>query len=311
MASSQRATIEAFQQVQLYSRVAGIVKSVMVDVGDRVKRGQVLVELDAPDVELELRQKMALVQQAKAETNQAKSSVRAAQAAFEATKALVVEAEAGVKGARANHEFRKKQFERFAGLLAAKAIDQSVVDEARERLDAAQAGQSAAEAKCQVAKATVEESTAKVVRAEADVQVAEAHVAVAEAGLQRTRAQLDSATIRSPFDGVLTRRSADVGAFSPVAGQGNAKPLVIVARTDLVRIVVELPESQIAKIGTGTPATIRIDAYPNKQFEGKVSRVAVALDAKTRTLRAEIDLANAEARLLPGMTCAVTFKLEK
>src|SRR5262249_21602770 len=95
---SQPAIIEAHQQVQVYSRVAGIVKTVMVDVGDRVKQGQVLVELDAPDVELELRQKTAMVQQAKAEINQAKSSVRAAQAVFEAAKALVLEAEAGVKG---------------------------------------------------------------------------------------------------------------------------------------------------------------------------------------------------------------------
>ena len=308
---SQRATIEAFQQVQLYSRVAGIVKTVMVDVGDGVKRGQVLVELAAPDVELELRQKTALVQQAKAEINQAKSSVGAALAAFEAAKALVLEAESGVNGAKANYEFRKKQVERLKGLLNAQAIDQSIYDEARERLDAAKAGQAGSEAKWQAAKAMAEESTAKVVRAKADIRVAEAHVAVADADLQRTQALLDSAVIRAPFDGVITRRSAEVGAFSQAAGQGNAKPLVTVARTDLVRIVFEAPESLISKIGKGTPAIIRVDALPDKQFEGKVARLSPAVDPKTGTLRSEIDLPNPEARLLPGMTCTVALKLEK
>lgn len=306
------ATVEAYQQLEMYSRIAGSVKAITVDVGDRVKRGQPLIELDAPDVQLELKQKSALVQQAKAEINQAKSSVRAAQATFEATKALVVEAEAGIKGARANLEFRKKQFERLKKLLDTKAIAQETLDEAREKVDAAQAGQAASEAKWQVAQATVKESIAKVVRAEADVQVAEAHVAVAEAGLQRTQqALLDSAIVRAPFDGVVTRRFVDVGTFIQAAGQGNAKPLITVARTDLVRIVVNVPQAQIARIRPGTSATIRIDAYPGKEFESKVSRLSPAVDRQTGTLRASIDLPNSEARLLPGMSGEVTFKLRK
>ncbi len=309
----QRGVLEAYQQVGLYSRVAGIVKSVSVDVGDRVKRGQVLVELDAPDIQLELKQKMAMVEQAKAETNQARSSIRAAKAVFDASKALVLEAEAGVQGARANREARKKQVERAKGLWAAKAIDSSVRDEAQEILEAAQSGLAATEAKWQAAKATVEEATAKIVRAEADVQVALAHAAVAEADLQRTRGQLDSATIRAPFDGVIVHRAANVGAFSQAAGQINAGPLVIVARTDLFRIVFQVPESLLAKIGKGTAAIIQIDAVPNKRYEGKVSRLAASVDRQTGTVRAEIDLPNAESKvgLLPGLTCTLTFKMEK
>ena len=73
----------------------------------------------------------------------------------------------------------------------------------------------------------------------------------------------------------------------------------------------EAPESLISKIGTGTPALIRVHALPDKQFKGKVSRLSPTVDPKTRTLRAEIALPNPEARLLPGMTCTVTFRLEK
>ncbi len=277
----QRAVVRAYQTVQLYSRVAGMVKTVSVDDGDRVKRGQVLAELDAPDVELELKQKIALVQQARAETNQAKSSIRAAQAVLEAAKALVLEAEAAVQGAKASQEARQIQVERLKGLRETKGIDPSVWEEAREKLDGARSVRAAAQAKRQAAEATVEEAKAKIVRAEADVQVAMAHVAVAEADLQRTRALLDSATIRSPFDGVIVSRTAAMGTFSQAAGQINAKPLVTVARTDLLRIVFQVPEELLAKIGKGTPAIIQIDAVRNKRFEGKVSRLAASVDRQT------------------------------
>ena len=310
---SYRAHLEAYQQVKLFSRVAGIVKTVSVDVGDRVKRGQVLAELDAPDVELELKQKLAVVQQANAETDQARSSIRTAQAVLGAAKALVLEAEAGVQGAKANHELRKKQVVRFKGLFEAKAIDSSIWEEAREKLGAAQSERAAAEAKWQAAKATAEECTAKIVRAEADVRVALARVAVAEAGLQRTRALLDSATVRSPFDGVIVHRAADVGAFSQAAGQINAEPLVIVARTDLFRIVFQMPESLIDKITKGTPAIIKVDAVPSKRYEGKVARLAPSVDRTTRTVRAEIDMPSSDSRigLLPGLTCTLTLSVEK
>jgi len=307
----QPAQVEAFEQVQLVSRVAGVVKSVKVDLGDRVKRGQVLVQLEAPDVELELRQKAALLQQAKAEANRAKSSVRVAQAALEAAKALVLEAESGVKSAKANREFRKKQVERLKGLLDARSIDQAIFDEARQSLEAAQAAEAASKAKWHAVKAMVEESIAKVVRAEADVQVAEAHVVVAEVDLQRTQALLQSAQIAAPFDGVVTRLTVEVGMFSPAAGQGNTKPLLTVARTDLVRIVVQVPAVNLPLIRTGTPATVRIDALPDKKFEAKVSRLAPTLDPNARTMRVEIALPNPEGWLLPGMTGVVTFRSGK
>jgi multidrug resistance efflux pump/beta-lactamase regulating signal transducer with metallopeptidase domain len=305
--------LEAYQQVKLFSRVAGIVKTVSVDVGDRVKRGQVLAEVDAPDVELELKQHLAMVQQAKAETDRARSSIRAAQAVLDAAKALVLEAEAGVQGAKANQEARKKQVERLKGLWEAKAVDSSILEEGREKLGAAQSERAAAEAKWQAAKFTVEESTAKLVRAEADVRVALARVAVAEAGLQRTRALLDSATVRSPFDGVIVHRGGDVGAFSQAAGQINSEPLVIVARTDLFRIVFQMPESLLDKVSKGTPVIVKVHAVPNNPFEGTVARIAPSVDRTTRTVRAEIDLPNPDSRtrLLPGLSCTITLKLEK
>jgi multidrug resistance efflux pump/beta-lactamase regulating signal transducer with metallopeptidase domain len=308
---TQAAQVEAYEQVDLYSRVAGAVKDVAVDLGDRVKRGQVLLVIDGSDVELELKQKRALVDQAKAEIEVARSSVRAAQAALGAIKALVAEAEAGCQNAAATQMLRQKQLDRMKGLLDAKAIDQQIFEETREKWQAAQAAVGAAEAKLRSAKAMVEESAAKVVRAEADLNVAQARLQAVEADALRVQNLLDSTQVRAPFDGVVTRRAANVGDFAAAAGLGNAKPLVTVARSDRVRIRVEVPERNVFAINVGTPATIRIDAYVDKQFEAKVSRIGAAFNPKTGLLRVEIDLPNAESRLLPGMSGSVTFKADK
>jgi multidrug resistance efflux pump/beta-lactamase regulating signal transducer with metallopeptidase domain len=308
---TQRAEVAAYQQVDLYSRVAGVVKHVSVDMGDRVKRGQVLFEIEASDAELELKQKTALVDQAKAEIEVARSSVRAAQAALAAIKALVTEAEAGCQNAAATQIFRQKQLDRMKGLLEAKAVDQQLYEETRERFQAAQAAVAAAEAKLRSAKATVDEGAAKVVRAEADLNVALARVQAAEAAAQRSRNLVDSAQIRAPFDGVVTRRAANVGDFVPAAGQGNAKPLATVARTDLLRILVEVPERNVFAIHVGAPVTVIVDAFPYKQFDAKVSRIGADINPETRLLRIEIDLPNAEGRLLPGLTASVIFKADK
>jgi multidrug resistance efflux pump/beta-lactamase regulating signal transducer with metallopeptidase domain len=308
---TQRARVAAYQQVDLYSRVAGVVKNVSVDIGDGVKRGQALFEIEASDAELELKQKTALVDQAKAEIEVARSSVRAAQAALAAIKALVTEAEAGCQNAAATQTFRQKRLDRFKSLFEAKAVDQQLYEESREQFQAAQAAVAAAEAKLRSAKAMVDEGVAKLARAEADLNVALARVQAAEAAAQRSRNLVDAAQIRAPFDGVVTRRAVNVGDFVPAAGQGNAKPLATVTRTDLLRIVVEAPERSVLAIKVGAPVTIYVDAFPNKQFEAKVSRVGADINPETRLMRIEIDLPNADGRLLPGMSGSVTFKADQ
>lgn len=305
--NSQRVLVEAYQKVQLRSRTSGVVKAVDVDLGSRVRQGQVLVQLDVPDAELELRLKTALVKQAKAEANRAKSTVRAAQATLQSARALVQEAEASVQNTRANLELRKRELNRMMQLDNTKAVTQQEVDEVRARSLAAQAAHDASLGKYEATKAAIAENVAKVDHADAGVQVAEANLVVAEVGLQRAQAGLQSSQLLAPFDGVVTSRNVDVGTFAQAAGQGNTAPLLTIARTDVVRIVAQVPEADIAKFGANAMATIEIDALPGKKFEGKVSRVAPALDPATRTLRAEIDLRN-DGTILPGMSGTVTLK---
>lgn len=301
----------AYEEVALYARVATTVANVSVQLGERVKRGQILVELDTPDAQVELTQKTALVEQARAEIERARSSVRAAQAACAADRALTVAGEAGCKSAGSQHLFRHKQVDRLKGLLDVKAIDVQIVDEARHHLDAAQAALAAAEANLQAARARADEGAAKLDRAQADLRVAEARLRVAQADVERAQLTMQWAQVRSPIDGIVTLRGVDRYTFVSAGGSANAKPLVTVARTDRVRVVVAIADRDVPLIDPGTPVTVAIHALPGKQFDGKVSRIGASVDPTTHVMQIEIDLPNPDGRLLPGLSASVTFKSDK
>jgi multidrug efflux pump subunit AcrA (membrane-fusion protein) len=300
-----RGQVQAFEQVDLHARVSGFVEKISVDIGDRVKKGQVLAELAVPELDAELRQREAQVLQAKAGINQVHGSAKAAQAALASVKIQVQEAEVNLRSAAAWERYRALQYKTTKDLLTTKSVEQQAVDEARERYEGAKSAENSAKAKLEAAKANVEESVAKIAKVEADLKVAEAGLLVAEAGVQRAAVLRQFATIRAPFDGLVTRRTVNVGSFVPAAVNAPGPPLLSVARTDVLRIVVQIPESKLSQISVGAPMTVRIDAFPKVEFKAKVSRLAGALDPQTRTLRAEIDLPNPDGKLLPGMTATV------
>jgi multidrug resistance efflux pump/beta-lactamase regulating signal transducer with metallopeptidase domain len=304
-ALSFRGQVQAFEQVDLHARVSGFVEKVSVDIGDRVKKGQVLAELAVPELDAELRQREAQVLQAKAGINQVHGSANAARAALVSVKIQVQEAEGNLKSAQANDRYRTSQLQRMNNLFAAKSVEQQLVDEARERYEAAKSALNGAEAKLQAAKANVEASVAKIAKVDADLKVAQAGLLVAEAGAERVQVLRQFATIRAPFDGLVMRRTVYPGSFAPAAANTPGPPLLSVARTDVVRIVFQITESKLSQISIGDPMTVHIDALPGIEFKAKVFRLARALDPQSRTLRAEIDLPNRDGKLLAGMTATV------
>jgi HlyD family secretion protein len=298
---------EAFELVDLHVGVAGFIKKVNVDIGDRVKKGDVLAELSAPDLEAEYKLKLAVVEQAKAEVEVAHRSIQAARAALESAKLHILEAEAAVKSAQANLKLHATHLERMKSLLANAAIDQAMVDEATQQVEAAKAGLEAAEARLLTVKANVLESEAQVARAEAMTKVAEARVTVAKADAQRTMTAYDFTKVTAPFDGIVTRRTASTGDFAQAAANGKPQPFFVVARTDVVRMAVQVPESEVARLTIGTPAVIHFAALKDQEFKGKLTRVGGSIDRTNGTLRTEIDLPNADGKILPGMYGTVTL----
>lgn len=293
--------VEAAEQANLFAKITGYAESVQVGIGDHVKKGDVLAVLAAPELDAELRQKTALLEVAKVQVEQSKRSIDASEAALEAFKAHLEGAQADVKHARAQCDYRKTELKRLEELESAKSIDVRLVDEKRHQADAAEAAAASAEAVVQAAKADVAGGAAKVEAARADVQVAEARVVAALAKVQRAEVVLGYTKLRAPFNGVVTRRAVDPGAFvGPPAG-GKDSPLFVVARVDSVRVVVAVPETDAVRLKVGARAVVRLDALKGQEFKGKVSRTAGAIDPKTRLLRVEIDLPNPDEKLMPGM----------
>jgi multidrug efflux pump subunit AcrA (membrane-fusion protein) len=302
--------VEAAEQAELYSRIVGYVQRINVDIGDRVRKGQLLAELAVPEMEADLRRKEALLVQADAEIQHAEQLVQEARATLAGADAEVRQSELGVKQAQARLQFAQTQLARFKTLFENKSIDGSVVEEKEQQLEAVKAELALAEVKVRVAQATRESVTANRGSAEAGVKVAVARRDAARADAERQRVMVQYARILAPFDGVVTRRNVHVG---DLAGPPNPRgqPLFTVARVDMVRVIVAIPDADVARMQVGTPAVVEINALPGLKFTGAVSRMAAVLDDRDRTLRAEIDLANTDGKLLPGMFATVTLTPKK
>jgi RND family efflux transporter MFP subunit len=130
---------------------------------------------------------------------------------------------------------------------------------------------------------------------------------VARADLARAEVMVDYTRIVAPFDGIVTERNFDRGAFIRAAAEGAGEPLVKLARTDHVRVVVRIADPDVPFVHPGQPAVVKIDALGGETFAGTVSRVSGHQDRRTRTMRAEIDLPNAANLLAGGMYGAVSI----
>lgn len=294
----QPGRIEPFAQTPLLVRISGYVKSVHADIGDRVKTGQVLAELDVPEMEEELKQKQALVAQASAEVKQSEKLVAAADANVLTAAASIAEAAAARKRTLANFERWKSEVARVNSLVERKIIDEQTRDETLNQFRAAEAMREEVEAKVRSAEASKVESEAKRDKAIADVAVAKGKAGVATADEGRMNAMLRYAKIKAPFDGVVTARNVDIGHFLQ---PGKDAPLFVVTVQDRVRVFVDVPEADAAAIADKAPATVRVQSLRGREFPGAVTRSSWSLDTKSRTLRTQIDLPNSDGALRPGM----------
>lgn len=307
--TSQPAHVEPYEKADLFAKVSGYLKAVHVDIGDRVKADQVLAEIRVPELEQEQKQKEALVERAQADVEQAEASQKAAQAMVEAARKRVEQAQADIARSDAEVAFRKVEHERYQRLVAERSIQKDLADEKLNQFRAAEAAATASKAAVGTAQANVRVEDAKLVKAGADVASAQARVKVARANFQQTIVQLDYAVLKAPFDGVITRRLVDSGAFIQSATTGKSEPLFTLARVDRMRIVIDVPESECALVKIGQTAVLQVGAARGQQFAGKVARFADALDTRTRTMRAEVELDASTTALRPGMFGSVTVSL--
>lgn len=314
LVTSQPGRIEAFEETPLFAKVSGYVAEVLVDIGDPVKKDQPLVRLSVPEMQDDLQQQEALRVQAVAEVAQAKSAVVGAQAAVRSAAAKVVQAEAGTARVEAELQRWTAEHARLKQLAAARSVTEKLVDETLSQVRAAEAAKRETAAGVQAAEAAREEARVNVQKAESDTVAAEARRGVAEANLARTKTLLGYTILKAPFDGVVTQRSVDTGHYVHPPGGPTAQPLLVVCRTDVVRIFIDVPELEAERIQAGErgdKADVRVQALGNKSFAAKVTRTAWSLDPTNRSLRTEIDVPNPDGLLRPGMYAVGAIVLEE
>ena len=267
------------------------------DIGSLVHAGEVILEIDAPELEQDIVQKRSLWQQSLAEVELARSHATTAHEA-------VAAALANVDKAESERNYRLKELARLQGLAASKTIRADLVDECQNQVNATTAALKSAQAESKVV-------SSKLETAKADLTVKEARVRVAQDEYRRAQIFADFTRIRAPFDGVITSRLVDEGDFIQNSSSGQLNRLMVLACVERVRFVLHVPEREAVWVRQGIPVEIDFDAGEHLNAKASVSRLSHALDPQSRTMQVEIDLDNRDGRYFPGMYGNAKLLLQK
>ncbi|MCJ8209304.1 efflux RND transporter periplasmic adaptor subunit [Mucilaginibacter sp. RS28] len=229
-----------YQQVDLYAKTNSYVKKLLVDVGSEVHKGQLLLTLEAPEVNSQLAE--------------AKARIAQQQAIYMASKA--------------NYD-RLENTSKTPGTIAQNDLDQA---SARKGADLA-------------------------------------NVEAAKSYYKQVSANLGYLEIRAPFDGVISARNVNVGAYVGPSGKGSELPLLVLQQQRRLRLIVSIPEAYTGGLSNRDEVEFTVRSLQNQTFKAKVSRLAGALDNKLRAERLEMDVYNPEKKLLPGMYAEVHVPL--
>ncbi len=291
------ANIQAIQEFSIYARCDGFLKRRLVDIGDRVKKGQLLLEIDAPELSKQLMRAVANYKQTEAQ-------VKSAQADLAQSKSVVENAKASVKRLEAEIKFSHIESKRYQGLAEDGAVSKELRDEKYRDL-------STDKAEHEAALAAVDAAQAQVVANAEKISAAKAAVDAAHADAEEVQTMMSFQRVLAPCDGVITARNVDAGALVSKGSSINNQELLKMARTDSLRVFVYVPQSDIEGVYTGMPAKISVAELPNQFFDGKVAHVSGGLDPTSRTLQTEIHIPNTTGKLLPGMFARVTLTAKR
>jgi HlyD family secretion protein len=309
--TTQPGQLDAFEQTPIHPKVSGYIGEVLVDIGQRVEKDDLLAKISVPELDADLAHSEALVAQADAGIKKAQAAVRAMEAASKTAQTRIREAEAGVARADAQLVRWKSEYRRITELADNGSVTKKLVDETLNQLKAAEAARQETEASVDSAKAAFVQSQADIEKAKSEETAAGAELGVAKATQTRAQTMLAYTQIKAPFKGVVTQRNVDTGHFTQATRGADAKPLFVVAQSDTVRVFVDVPEMEAALVDEGDAATVQIQSLRNREVIGKVTRTSWTLDPANRSLRTEIDLANKDLSLRPGMYATVRILLEE
>src|SRR3979411_569832 len=268
------ATLEAFEEADLFAKVSGYLSDVRVDIGDHVKAGQVLAMIDVPEMEQELAE-------AKAQLESRQSALESARRQLDHNKASVALQNALSKD--------REQLGQGRGFISDRTLDQvhANADIAKADLGVAEANRNLAANQVDLAAATVEKIKTLL-------------------GYAQIVAPFDGVVARRQVNRGDLVQAATATRTTPSAGS-----LFTVQGSDTIRVFCDVPENDVPHLHVGDPAIVKPSGFDDKPFIGKVTRFSLRLDPETRNMRTEIDLPNPEERLYPGTYAEVSLEMNR
>ena len=263
---------EAYQEVDLHAKVSGYIRRINVDIGDRVKAGQVIATLEVPELRAQVSGAQAEVRHSESEIERAKSEVSRAQSNHVALHAA--------------YQRLLQASEKRPGLIAQQEIDDALAKDQN------------AEGQIEVARSAL--------------AATEQSLSVSRADNERVQVLSDYSVVTAPFAGVIAKRYADTGSLiqAGTASNTQAMPVVRLVESDLLRLRMPVAENDVRFIQIGKAVEVHVQAI-DEIFSGKIARFSGALDPSTRTLVVEVDIPNPTLKLSPGMYADTVINLEQ
>ncbi len=285
---------QAILDAPIYARINGYIKGIYVNIGDNVKSGQLLAEIDVPDIDKQVQMGSDSVRQARANLRNAVEAENQAVAEAASRASLVAKA-------RTDLQYATVQLERYKELARQGAVSMEERDTRQTNCDGARSTLESAISNEQAAKAAIKS-------ARAAVQVAKAAMEAAQSQYGQYAATQSFKKVTSPFDGVVTARNVDPGALVTAGSNANNSIMFDMARTDQLKVYVYVPEQFISDVHVGDTAGLTFQTYPGEKFAGTVAYIAGGLASSSRTLQVELHIPNKNHRLMPGMYAQVHFR---
>jgi HlyD family secretion protein len=277
--------IEPITKVEIKSKASGIVKKLYVEYGDKVKKGQILAELDKEEIQ--------------ARVEQARAQLEASSASLNGTRADLERAKVDAEGP--DVPLLKRAYDRAQGMAKDGVVSASALDDAQKNYEMSLNKQNVSKAQLQVLQARIGQ--------------AQGQVAQDRANLKQLEEQLGYTTIESPIDGIVLSRDVEIGdAVSSILVLGSSATLVMtLGDTSEVYVKGKVDESDIGKVYMGQPARIKVESFKDKSFTGKVTRISpmgVEKDNVT-TFEVRVSINNPEGVLKANMTANAEVILEE
>ncbi len=311
--TTQPATIYAFYRAEIRANASGYINQVAADIGDYVKAGDTLAIIDVPEMEKQRLVIEARIARYEAEEKRAEAGVNLATAQVGSAEAKLAQAKSEMSRVEASLAAMEAEFGRTQDLVQRQSLESRMLDEARMRRDSELASKEAMASAINSAEADVRVAEAQKASAEADLLAAEAETLIASRQLDEMDVLLAYATLKAPFDGLITHRSVNPGDLVRSGSEvGHGEPLFVISQLDRVRIHIPVPEADAALVRPGDSITLTFPSFPSEEsIAATVTRVTGDLDPSTRTMLVEAELPNPERKLLPGMFGQATITLER